>query len=265
MKDHKNDLDDLVDPDWEPSPEDFLFAEEDQQEKIEQDQSRKKHLKIISTVIALALLFQIFGGLLNTFSIDALQFLQISYRLSQHEDVQTYRQAVVTVQGDRSRGTGFSITNDGLIITNHHVIEDQRKIMVGFYQGELFEAEVISSYPEIDIAFLKVAGNTLPYLTLSQTNGKKHDNIYVIGNPLTWTQIANEGEILDINSSTIISAPIYRGNSGSPVINMDGEVVAVVFAKRRTSEYGTKSVGLAVPIEIVLKYIPEIQLNANLD
>ncbi|MCT8138197.1 trypsin-like peptidase domain-containing protein [Anaerobacillus sp. CMMVII] len=257
MRDHKDDdLDELEDPNWEPSPEDFLFEEIDEEEQKQKDDNRKKWVKGISIVVAAMLVFQIAGVFFSTFSIDAIRFLQTSYRLSQLEEVKEYKQAVVTVQGERSRGTGFSISDDGLIVTNHHVIEGQNKIMVGFHQGELFEGEVISSYPEIDIAFLRVSGKDLPYLPLSENAGLKNENIYVIGNPLSWTQIANEGEILENEDLTIISAPIYRGNSGSPVINMEGEVVAVVFAKRRTTAYGGKSVGLAVPIEIVLRHMP---------
>ncbi|WNF38172.1 serine protease [Bacillaceae bacterium IKA-2] len=256
MKEHKDSLDDLVDPEWEPSPEDFLDEEVVEGEPIKKH-GRKKWVKVIAIVIAAMLAFQIAGGLLTTYSLDAIRFLETSYRLSQQDDVQIYKQAVVTVQGERSRGTGFAISADGLIITNHHVIENQNQIIVGFYKGELFEAEVISSYPEIDIAFLKVEGSDLPNLPLSHQAGSVDEPIYVIGNPLSWTQIANEGAILDTSQLTLISAPIYRGNSGSPVINMDGEVVAVVFAKRRTTQYGGKSVGLAVPIELVREYLPK--------
>lgn len=256
MKEHKDSIDnDLVDPDWEPSPEDFL-AEEVVEEEIEKKHSRKIWVKIIATVIAVMLAFQITSSLLSTYSLDAISFLETSYRLSQQDDVQSYKRAVVTVQGDRSKGTGFAISADGIIVTNHHVIENQNQIIVGFYKGELFEAEVISSHPEVDIAFLKVDGIDLPYLPLSEQDGTINDRIYVIGNPLSWTQIANEGEVLDTGELTIISAPIYRGNSGSPVINMEGDVVAVVFAKRRTKQYGGKSVGLAVPIEVVRKHLP---------
>ncbi len=255
MKEHKDDdLDELVDPDWEPSPEDFLF--EDEQEELQnKNDNRKTWIKTISIIIAVMLVFQVVAVFFSTFSIDAIRFLQTSYRLSQQEDVKLYKQAVVTVQGERSRGTGFAISANGLIVTNHHVIENQEKLMIGFYQGELFEGKVISSYPEIDIAFVQVEGSNLPYLPLGDSV-KENESIYVIGNPLSWTQIANEGAILDTTAVTVISAPIYRGNSGSPVINMDGEVVAVVFAKRRTNEYGGKSVGLAIPIEKVVEVRP---------
>lgn len=256
MKDHKDDLDDeLVDHDWEPSPEDFKI-EHISEEKEEKKRGSKKWVKLVAIVIAAMLVFQVSAVFFSTFSLDAIRFLQTSYRLSGQEDVKQYKQAVVTVQGDRSRGTGFAISSDGLIVTNHHVIENQRKIMVGFHEGELFEGEIISSYPDIDIAFLKVEGENIPYLPLSDQDGLKNEKIYVIGNPLSWTRIANEGEILESKDLTLISAPIYRGNSGSPVINMEGEVVAVVFAIRRTNQYGGRSVGLAVPIEIVHQHMP---------
>lgn len=257
MKDDKDNLDELVDPDWEPSPEDFLDEEIDEEKVEENNKRRTKRVKIISTVIAIMLIFQIVGVFFSTFSIDAVRFLKISYQLSQQEDIKQFKKAVVTVQGERSRGTGFSISSDGLIVTNHHVIEEQNKIMVGFHEGELFEGKVISSYPDIDIAFLRVKGNNLPYFSLSENGGDLHEPIYVIGNPLSWTQIANEGKILEVEEQTIISAPIYRGNSGSPVINKQGEVVAVVYAKRRTNKYGGRSVGIATPIEKVLEHMPK--------
>ncbi|WP_318036139.1 S1 family peptidase [Halobacillus salinarum] len=75
-----------------------------------------------------------------------------------------------------------------------------------------------------------------------------------MGNPLKFTGIANEGTILDYTKLEdwskpvlMLDAPVYCGNSGSPVINKQGEVIAVVFATMRDEEAGR--VGLAVPID----------------
>lgn len=241
----------------EPSPEDFIDNEEDIEELSKQKKKRAKVIKITSIVIASMLLFQVFAVFLTTYSIDAIQFIKTSYRLSQQEDIQQYKQAVVTIQGERNKGTGFAISEDGLIVTNHHVIEGQNKITVAFPKGERFDAEVITFDAEIDIAILKVDTEDKFHFELHPIVGNVNDDIIVIGNPLSFTQIANEGQIVSTDDRMLISAPIYRGNSGSPVINSNGQVVGVVYAKRRTSQYGGKSVGVATPIEEVLELLNE--------
>ena len=80
------------------------------------------------------------------------------------------------------------------------------------------------------------------------------DHIYVIGNPLLHNQVANEGEILDgslKNGILRLSAPIFKGNSGSPVINDKGMVIGVVYAITTNDQ-----VGIAIPIEQVLEKLP---------
>ncbi|MGO4886852.1 S1C family serine protease [Anaerobacillus sp. MEB173] len=242
----------------EPSLEDFLLDEEEDEETKKRKKKRQKFIKITAIAIAFGLVFQVVGSLFNMFNLDAIAFLKTSYRLSQQEDISRYKEAVVTIQGERSKGTGFSITEDGLIVTNEHVIRDQERIAVNFPNGELFEGEVIESYTDVDLAFLKVSGKNLPTLPLSEHRGAVDEDIYVIGNPLSFTQIANEGHILESSGEkavTMISAPIYKGNSGSPVINKKGDVVGVVYAKRRVP--GESSVGLAIPIEYVHDRLPE--------
>ncbi|WP_178075216.1 trypsin-like peptidase domain-containing protein, partial [Pseudomonas sp. 2995-1] len=86
-------------------------------------------------------------------------------------------------------------------------------------------------------------------------------SIYVIGNPLFFNFIANRGHIIDLTEGRdvpflMIDAPIYRGNSGSPVINEDGLVVGVVFATSRRDVDGERiRVGLAVPVEHLMNYL----------
>ncbi|WP_431800351.1 S1C family serine protease [Halobacillus andaensis] len=191
----------------------------------------------------------------STFSIPAFDFLVTSAKLSTNEEIKDYKESVVAVEAGESRGTGFSIDSKGTVITNHHVIEEEKRIAVSFQHSGLHEAKVVKEFPEVDLAVLEVEGNDFPHLTLAEaTTFEKDEKFSFIGNPLSFTGVANEGTIIeytDLNGWSkpvlMLDAPIYRGNSGSPVINQDGEVIAVVFATIRHDDYGR--VGVAVPID----------------
>lgn len=247
----------------EPSLEDFILEEEEDPEVEIRKKKRKSFMvKAITIGISFFLIANIFSIWLNLYSIDSLQFLKKSEELSREEYIRKWKEAVVTIQGSHSKGTGFAVTEDGYILTNHHVIEGMLSIMVIFPSGEMFQADLVEMSPEQDIALLKVDGNDLTYLPLSNRIGELDEKIYVIGNPLMHTQIANEGYILEnVDQYHVlkISAPIYKGNSGSPVITESGEVVGVVYAKTVPRLTGnTDSVGLAVPIHQVIESVPTI-------
>ncbi|MCP8615316.1 S1C family serine protease [Salirhabdus salicampi] len=231
----------------------IINEEQQKSYKKERRAPRPPFPRWIFWLIALFMIVPILGGLLNTFSLSAIEFLKTSARLSQNEHIQEYSRSVVEIHAEQSRGTGFSISDDGYILTNYHVIETGN-VSVSFPDDGLYKATIIKEFPEIDLALLKVDGENLPYLSLAEkTSFMDQEHIFFIGNPLTFTGIANEGTVLGYTSVTglerdvlMIEAPIYRGNSGSPVINQAGEVIAVIYATTNTEEYG--KVGLAVPI-----------------
>jgi serine protease Do len=251
----------------EPPIEDFFRVEEVSKKEIKRKKRRRKAVKISAVILALILLINGLAIWTNVINIPALNFVKTSYRLSQKESIQTAKQAVVTIEGEGSKGTGFNIREDGLIITNSHVIEKMITIKIYFPNGEAFKGEVVQDNPELDVAILDIKGENLPILKLQETaNWKEKDHIYVIGNPLAYTQIANEGEIIGltlINERQTpvmqISAPIYRGNSGSPVLTENNEVIGLVYAttipKLASDE---KASGLAVPIEQVKEVLNQI-------
>lgn len=228
----------------------------------EEGQPKSPFPKWLFWLVAIAMFFNVLALLPQTFSIPVIDFLKTSAILSTNDEIKDYKKAVVVVETDESRGTGFSINDEGLIITNHHVVEDKENVIVSFKDEGLFNADVIEKYPDIDLAILQPeTTDKLPHLVLAEnTTFTENEPIYFIGNPLKFNRIANEGNIIDYTQLKswnkevlMIEAPVYRGNSGSPVINKDGKVIGVVFATINHDIHG--KVGLFVPID----YYYEVQ------
>lgn len=240
-----------------------LLEEEQSSSANDKENGRKRRYRFprwIFWLIAIALSLNVIAILPKTFSIPAIDFLITSAELSSDPTISTYKEAVVVIETEDSKGTGFSVTSDGTIITNHHVIEDSQTITVAFPEQGLFEAEVIAQDPSVDLAVLKVNQENLPHLALSD-NGEwlEQESVYFVGNPLRFNGIANEGEIIGLTKLDgwnkevfMLQAPVYRGNSGSPVIQ-NGEVIGVIFATLDHEDYG--KVGLAVPIDYYYQLI----------
>ncbi|GAB2534074.1 S1C family serine protease [Gracilibacillus alcaliphilus] len=262
MKETDDRQDDIIDEDLyeEIDPEEMyeLIQEErrklQEKQRAEQEKPKKRFPKWIFWVIAAAMFIQVIAIFPQTFSIPAIQFIQTSITLMQDDDVRSYREAVVVIEGADNKGTGFAISEDGYILTNYHVIEDQPMITVAFAQEGLYRGEVVASFPEIDLALLTVEGSHLPSLPLIQEEQPHEaEDVIFIGNPLQFNGIANQGDIIGMTwlknwdqPVYMLDAPVYRGNSGSPVINDQGEVIAVIFATQSHPEHG--KIGLAVPI-----------------
>ena len=171
-------------------------------------------------------------------------------------------------------GTGFFITQDGYILTNHHVISDASSVKVTLYNGETYDATVIGSDEDYDIAVIKIEATDLPNVTLGNSDSLNvGDHVLAIGNPLgELTFSMSEGiassvnRAIDVDGTPFnmiqVTAAINPGNSGGPLFNEYGEVVGIVSAKY--SSYASQSVeglGFAIPINDVAAMIQDIMTN----
>ncbi|MDD3653171.1 MAG: serine protease [Desulfotomaculaceae bacterium] len=153
-------------------------------------------------------------------------------------------------------GTGFNIEQGGQIITNHHVVAGALNISVTFPDGKIFKGEQWTGAPEYDLAVIKLRANGLPVVPLNMFQvPQAGDTVRVVGNPLDLKSIVVEGKIIQYLTAGntpgkvfSIDAPIYPGNSGSPVFDSGGQVVGVVFGRLTGTQYGREPPALAVPI-----------------
>ena len=197
----------------------------------------------------------------------------------------TYNTYFGTKSGTVS-GTGFIITEDGYILTNHHVIsyaaEGGYPITVMLYNGDSYPAEIVGYEDEdSDIAVLKISAEGLnPARLGSSEDMLVGETVYAVGNPLgeldyTMTRgmvSAMDREISSTDSGTgvttsinmfQIDAAVNSGNSGGPVYNNYGEIIGIVTAKYADSyqEMGIEGLGFAIPIDDAVSIANELIKN----
>ena len=167
---------------------------------------------------------------------------------------------------ERSLGTGVVIIDNGTILTNLHVVSGAKKIRVRFANGHESEAQIIGTQPENDLAVLKAASlpDDLEAATMRSTSDlRPGDHVIAVGHPFGIGPSASYGVVSGLKRefrsaegertlTNLIQfdAAANPGNSGGPLVTMDGHVVGVVTAILNPSEQRTFiGIGFAVPIE----------------
>lgn len=165
-------------------------------------------------------------------------------------------------------GSGVIISTDGYIATNNHVIEGASKITVRLTDGKEYEAKLIGTDAQTDVAVIKVEGATLQPATLgdSDTIGVG-DTAIAIGNPLgelggTVTNgiisALDRQIVLENQTMTLLqtNAAINPGNSGGGLFNDQGELIGLVVAK--SSGSNVEGLGFAIPVNVVKDVVESI-------
>ncbi len=159
-----------------------------------------------------------------------------------------------------SLGSGFIISQDGYVITNHHVVKDAEEIIVRLNDRREFVAELIGSDERSDIAVLKIEAIKLPVLKLGDSsNLNVGEWVLAIGSPFGFDASVTAGIISAIGRSLPnenyvpfiqTDVAINPGNSGGPLFNLDGEVIGVN-SQIYSRTGGFMGLSFAVPVNVV--------------
>lgn len=187
-------------------------------------------------------------------------------------------QGISNGQGFQSMGTGFIISDDGYILTNHHVIADGQKVTVSTNDGDEYDATVVGSDEYYDVALLKVDASNLPTVTIGDSDQTTvGEEVVAIGNALgeltasfTGGYLSGKDRMVSTDGTSVpmmqTDAAINSGNSGGPLFNMKGEVIGITSAKysgSTSSGASIEGIGFAIPINDVMKLVDDLKTHGH--
>ncbi|MBY4947294.1 trypsin-like peptidase domain-containing protein [Cupriavidus respiraculi] len=166
----------------------------------------------------------------------------------------------------RHIGSGVVVTESGIIITNHHVVADAARLEISFHDGHTAEAVVLQALPEKDLAILQAKSmpDDLPPATLGSSRElAPGSEVVAVGFPFGIGPSVSAGVVSGLDREFIspdnkehldkliqFDAAANPGNSGGPLVNMNGEVVGIVTAILNPNKSGTfLGIGFAITIE----------------
>ena len=171
---------------------------------------------------------------------------------------------------DRGSGSGFLLSADGEILTNHHVVEGAQRLTVKLADGRSFRARIVGGDPDTDVALIKIDGvSGLPVARLGDSSTLRVGEwVCAIGNPLAYEHTVTVGvvsylgrKLFDESLDNYIQtdAAINFGNSGGPLINASGDVIGISAA---ISSRGN-NIGFAVPINQAREILTALRVQGH--
>jgi serine protease Do len=173
----------------------------------------------------------------------------------------------------RSLGSGFIISADGYILTNHHVVDGADSITVRLSDRREFTAKLVGSDETYDVAVLKVEGKGLPVLRQGQSGALRPGQwVVAIGSPLGLDQSVTAGIVSAVGRTgnpgqqyvpfIQTDVAINRGNSGGPLLNTSGEVVGIN-SQILSNSGGYMGVSFAIPIDLAMGAVQQIKATGR--
>lgn len=172
-------------------------------------------------------------------------------------------------------GSGFIISSDGYVVTNHHVINGATEVVVITHGGDVLAAQIIGSDAASDVALLKInEKDQYPYVTLGSSDTVLvGEQVAAIGSPLgeltstlTVGYISAKDRVVSTDGSEMnmlqTDAAINSGNSGGPLFNMYGEVIGIITSKysgNSSSGASIEGLGFAIPVDDVQRILSDLK------
>ena len=169
------------------------------------------------------------------------------------------------------QGSGFLISPDGYLLTNHHVVANADTVKVRLSNDEEYEGKVVGTDSRIDIALIKIdATKDLPYVAYGKSDQMKvGDWVVAIGNPFGLSHTVTAG-IVSAKGRVIGAGPyddfiqtdasINPGNSGGPLFNLEGQVIGINTAINAAGQ----GIGFAVPMDMVAPFLDDLKADGEI-
>src|SRR6266567_2592424 len=179
------------------------------------------------------------------------------------EGTSALQAAVVTIKIDGAYGSGFFISRDGYLLTNHHVVEDNKFVTIKLTTGRQMPGEVLRSHKARDVALVKVNESALEALPLQLEPPDVAAEVYAVGTPVseTYSTTISKGIVSayrTVDDLKLIQsdAAIHGGSSGGAMVDRFGNVVAISVSGISSSaqKLGT-SINFFIPIADALKFL----------
>lgn len=178
-------------------------------------------------------------------------------------------------QAFEGQASGVIVSKNGYILTNSHVVHNMNNITVQLHDGRELPAKVLGDDTNSELALIKVDAQNLPYLTLGNSNNLEVGQwVAAVGNPFGLQATLTVGVVsaksrnnLDIaryEDFIQTDAAINRGNSGGPLITLDGEVIGINTAIATTADSGYIGIGFAIPSNMAKNFMEEILSNGKI-
>ncbi len=173
-----------------------------------------------------------------------------------------------------SAGTGFIISTDGYVLTNHHVVDGADEVKVKLSDRREFTAKVVGSDEQSDVALLKIDAKALPALRTGDSRTLKPGQwVVAIGSPFGLDHSVTAGIVSAVGRSNPYANQRYvpfiqtdvainRGNSGGPLLNTRGEVVGIN-SQIFSNSGGYMGVSFAIPIDVAMNAVQQLKATGR--